>query len=208
MGSTIFRLMDLKMTKYRTTSISKDNDDFWMKEFEKSLAKNAVQSKQVDRSLYDQISNIMNNSSAKYPSVEAAVEDMKQRSGLTAYLNKIKISEQNSTIKRAFVNEQNVPDLIKQCPNIKNTLDNIVKEHKGTLPILGIIEKAKQIHGRDVSENKYWDDDNLLKYVSGLNLLEKTKNYNNSYDQNLGKNDDIDNSNKDDAFAILEPVKF
>lgn len=195
------------MTKYRTPSISKDNDDFWMKEFQKSLAKNAVQSKQVDRSLYDDISNIMNNSTAKYPSVEAAVEDMKQRSGLTAYLDKVKTSEQNSTIKRASANEQ-VPDLLKQCPNIKNTLENIVKEHKGTLPILGIIEKAKQIHRGDVSENKYWDDDELLKYVSGLNLLEKTKDYNDSYDQNLGKNDDIDSPDNDNAFAILEPAKF
>jgi hypothetical protein len=83
------------ITRSSDESISEDH---WLRKFEKSLQKGAVQPK-VQQSLFDQINSIMNRTS-KHPSVEAAVEDMKERSGLTAYLKK---SEENSqpTVKTA-----------------------------------------------------------------------------------------------------------
>jgi hypothetical protein len=62
------------------------SEDHWLKQFEKSLQKSAVQPKK-QQSLFDQINNIMNRTS-KHSSVEAVVDDMKERSGLTAYLKK------------------------------------------------------------------------------------------------------------------------
>ena len=86
------------MSKYQRyqPAITRNSDeniseDHWLKNFEKSLQKGAVQPR-VQQSLFDQINSIMNRTS-KHPSVEAAVEDMKERSGLKAYLTKVKMSE-------------------------------------------------------------------------------------------------------------------
>lgn len=90
--------------------IDQDIDgDHWFKQFENKLQKAAVQPRATDTSLFDQINSIMNHRSiSKYPSVEAAVEDMKARSGLTAYLEKDinKVSKNDSgykTTKKAAI---------------------------------------------------------------------------------------------------------
>lgn len=76
----------------RHLSITSQNssDDFWFNQFEKNLEKAAVQP--VDhKSIFDQINSVMRNSKSKFSTVEAAVEDMKERSGLKAYLDKVSI---------------------------------------------------------------------------------------------------------------------
>lgn len=88
--------MSSKYTRHQSVvsrqSDQTDSEDSWLNRFEKSLLKDAVQPR-AQVSLFDQINSIMNGK-AKYTSVEAAVEDMKQRSGLTAYLAKLnKVSE-------------------------------------------------------------------------------------------------------------------
>jgi hypothetical protein len=90
------------MSKYERYSpvISRNADenisaDHWLKQFEKNLQKSAVQPR-TQNSLFDQINTIMNRKS-KYPTVDAAVEDMKNRSGLTAYLDKEKQAEDISS---------------------------------------------------------------------------------------------------------------
>jgi hypothetical protein len=89
------------MTNYRRSqpSITRQSDensseDYWLNEFEKKLA---VQP--ADHSVFDQISSIM-NSKSKYPNVEAAVNDMKERSGFSAFikeLNKTSDTEEENT---------------------------------------------------------------------------------------------------------------
>lgn len=195
------------------------DEDHWLKQFQKNLEKGAVQPRQ-DRSLFDQINTIMNTKS-KYPSVDAAVEDMKERSGLTAYLDKVKHSNETSesTTKTAGDNNQAfdkkvdlTPIVIKKKPNIKTTLENYIKDTKGNLPVPAIIEKLRSIHQSDVSDAKDWDDDNLIRLVSSLNL-EAKKNNPASYEDysNLGSRDSITDSEIDpsntDAFFALNPVK-
>lgn len=90
------------MTKYRRQqpTITRQSDensseDYWLNEFEKKLA---VQP--ANHSVFDQISNIM-NSKSKYPSVEAAVDDMKERSGFSAFIKELNktsdMAEETST---------------------------------------------------------------------------------------------------------------
>lgn len=201
------------------------DDDHWLKQFAKNLEKDAVQSRQIDQTLFHQINNIMNTKS-KYTSVAAAVEDMKERSGLTAYLNKInKTSETDakpskvSSVKAASDSNNAVkkkvdmtPIVIRKFPGIQTTLENHIKDSKGNLSIPAIIDKIRSIHQKDVSDAKDWDDDKLMLLVSKLNLDAK-KNNPNSYDNfsDLGRrertNDDIDPSNTD-AFHSLNPVKL
>ena len=83
------------------------DEDHWLNQFQKKLIeKDAVQPKSVDRSLFDQINSIMNNKS-KYPSVAAAVEDMKERSGLSAFLDINKTSEEDSDQTTKQASDQN-----------------------------------------------------------------------------------------------------
>lgn len=198
-----------------TNNSDEASGDYWLKQFESSLQKSAVQPREVDKSLFDQINNIMNNTHSKYPSVEAAVEDMKERSGLTAYLNKmnkLSVPELSNKTKKT-ANNKNEPLVIQQCPQIKNTIQNYIRDTKGNLPIPAIIDKIMSIHRNDVSNDADWDDENLLRLVSQLNLNAKKNNPTN-YNQfnNLGTNTDsnnieIDNSNVD-AFDFANPVKF
>jgi|WetSurMetagenome_2_1015567.scaffolds.fasta_scaffold394729_2 hypothetical protein len=193
--------------------------DHWLKQFTDKLQKSAVQPRETDQSLFDQINSIMNNKHSKYSSVEDAVEEMKARSGLTAYLEKdfSKISKEEDTNKKTASKQHeghnNLPTVIIKCPQIKNTLENYIKDTKGNLPIPAIIDKIKSIHHVDVSEAKDWDDEKLLHLVSKLNLNAKKDNPGvfQNY-QNLGLREDVNNSEIDpsnvDAFHALNPVKF
>lgn len=68
-----------------TNSDSDLTDDIWMARIQRE----AVQPKREQKTLFDQINSIMNGTKSKYTSVQNAVDDMKARSGLTAYLEKM-----------------------------------------------------------------------------------------------------------------------
>lgn len=183
-------------------------DDHWLKQFQKTLQKGAVQPKvPAASSLFDQINSIINGTS-KYPSVEAAVEDMKERSGLTAYLKTA--IDNNQVIDKKI---DMVPIVVKKFPAIKSTLENYIRDTKGNLPVPAIVDKIRSIHQSDVSDAKDWEDDNLIKLISQLNLDAKKNNPGNFEDySNLGSRDsasdsEIDPSNTD-AFHALTPVKY
>lgn len=191
------------------------SEDHWLKQFEQKLA---VQPRNPNQSsLFDQINSIMNGAKSKYPSVEAAVDDMKARSGLTAYLDKVRgasidgqpvkiASDTNNTI------DKRIPIVFRKKPDISKTLDNYIRDTKGNLPVPAIIDKLRSIHQSDVTDGKDWEDDNLILEVSKRNLAAKRSNPD-SYDSyaNLGSRDvgtaaDIDPSNGD-AFHGLMPAK-
>lgn len=190
--------------------------DHWLREFENKLQKTSVQPR--GQSVYDEISSIMNTRS-KYPSVQAAVDDMMHRSGLSTYLDTVKESQEKipneKPTKTAQEKEDSkLPRVMKEVPGAKRTLENIIKETKGNSPISAIIQKLRSLHARDTADESVWDDENLLRLVSKCNLEAKKSNPGvfDNYDQ-LGKIDhanldtDIDASNTD-AFNILMPAKI
>lgn len=212
------------MSKYsrHQSVVSRQSDesigeDHWLKQFQKSLQKGAVTSKSVDSSLFDQINSVMNGKS-KYPSVAAAVQDMQQRSGLTAYLDKISKTTEEGSKKTASDNHEGVekkietPVVFKKCPQIKVTLENIIKGNKGNSVVPALIDKLKTIHQRDVSDAKDWEDENLIREVSRQNLIAKRdnpdsyQNYSNLGSRDMDADSDIDASNAD-AFNSLVPVR-
>lgn|SRR5574337_335932 len=197
------------------------SEDHWLREFENKLQSTAVQPR--GQSLYDQITSIMNTKS-KYPSVQAAVDDMMQRSGLTAYLENVKVSEDNSPkqpkkvaqdmAKNKIQENPKMPEVVKEKPSILRTLENIVRETRGNMPVPAVIARLRSLHARDVSNEKAWEDDKLIRLVSQYNLQAKKDNPG-TFDKfdNLGKSDhsanesDFDASNTD-AFNILMPAKI
>jgi len=197
-----------------------ESEDHWMKQFQKTLEKGAVQPRD-ERSIFDQINSIMNTKS-KHPSVAAAVEDMKERSGLTAYLDKISktsteeivlMSKKTAADENAVI-DKTIPIVVNKCPGIKSTLENYVRDTRGNLPVPAIIDKIRSIHKKDVSDDKDWEDDRLIHLVSRMNLEAKKNNpsgvdnYSNLGRQdNQSAGDDIDPENTD-AFHGLMPNKM
>ena len=190
-------------------------EDHWLKQFQKSLQKGAVQPKSKDSSLFDQISSIMNGKS-KYPSVAAAVQDMQERSGLTAYLDKVSKTSEEGSKKVASDNLQvkekksKEPAVFIKCPQIKVTLENRIKDTKGNLSVPAIIDKLRSIHQNDIANASDWDDENLIREVSKRNLKAKSDNPDSYVNySNLGTRDmdsAIDASNTD-AFNSLVPAR-
>jgi hypothetical protein len=175
--------------------------------FADALEKNAVEEvKPEDYS--SQIQSIMGKKS-KYSSVAAAVEEMKARSGLTDYINQVKLSESKATRKKTA---SELPKIIQATPQIARTIENYISSTKGNMSITGIIERAKEIHRNDVANQAEWKDENLYRYVSQLNMQEKSKHFQNSVESNLGREDslqesDFDQSNND-PFRGLVPAKI
>lgn len=159
-----------------------NNDDHWLKQFENSLCKQSVQPRE---NTFEQITSIMNNSQSKYPTVQAKVEEMLDRSGMNKYMkDTVKISEINhepQATKTAQQNDQNaakkkddhLPSIIKHKEEILRTLENIIRDTKGNLPLSAIISKLHSLHAKDVSEESDWDDEKLIRLVSRLNLEAK-----------------------------------
>ena len=197
------------------------SEDHWLKQFEQTLERTAVQPRSTE-SLHDQINSIM-NSKSKYPSVQAAVDDMMQRSGLTAYLEIEKTSSEEKPEQSRKVAQQEpakqqqnnkVPQVIQEKPSIRSTLDNIIKDSRGNMSVPAIISRLHSLHAQDISDEGAWEDERLIRLVSQCNLQAKKNNPGN-FDNfnNLGQGDhstadsDIDASNTD-AFNALMPAKI
>lgn len=193
-------------------SDNKIDEENWLSKLQKNLVKDAVQPKNVDNYLFHQINSIMNGKS-KYPSVEAAVEDMMNRSGVTAHLANMNKTSKETSETAKVAEDKETPIVIKNVPSIRHTLENYIRDTKGNLPVPAIIDKVRSIHRNDISEAKDWDDDKLMRLISRMNLEAKRTN-SDSFQQyhNLGSRDqnndsDIDPSNVD-AFHALNPVKL
>ncbi|MCZ2224515.1 MAG: hypothetical protein LC122_12900 [Chitinophagales bacterium] len=176
-------------------------EEQWLKSIEQNLNKSAVQAAKADEDLFSKINNIINSKKPKFSSVSEAVEEMKERSGLNNYLRKKQ--------QEKFAN--NTIMLFKKYPNIEQTFKNYIEDTGGYLPIPAVIEKVKSIYSSTVLEPEYWDDQNLIKYVVNLSLLEKAKKPQDKSEMNLGKNlykndsSDINDSNTD-VFHSLTPA--
>jgi len=190
-------------------------EDQWLSHLAKSLVKESVKSKNEDSSLFDQINSIMNNKNSKYSSVDEAVKEMQERSGLAAYLNKLRASEQiNKKIANEAINSKDIL-ILKKNPSIFHTISNYVDATKGNLPIPAVLEHAKSIHKNDnnnLVEPKDWDDSNLIKFINDLNQKHRKQNGSSVVEENLGRidksNADIGNdSDNNDYFAGLVPKK-
>ena len=189
----------------------------WMSEFAANLNKNSVQSRKED-SIYDQISSVMNSHKPRYPSVEAAVRDMQERSGLLDYRNSVQAAEKASTdkVKQAAeaikANKEAKPKAFEMNRQIQYTCDNYIEDSKGNLPIPAILDKVRSIHKHDVSDDKVWDDESLLKYMNEKNIEAKKKYPNmDDHSTSLGKTErqsegDVDPANTN-AFLGLMPTK-
>lgn len=200
-----------KYTRHQPSIIREsDSTDHWMDQLAKNLERNAVEPRK-DKSIYEQINSIMDNKKkSKFSSVEDAVQEMRERSGLTAYLQKVKRAAASYAEKKIAQDAQ-MPSIFSKAPMVKNTLENYVRESRGNSTVPAILEKLREIHRMDVPDPKEWEDDNLVRFISILNAKEKQKYPKNDAEYvELGRaprlqDKDIDAENSD-AFHALSPA--
>ncbi len=186
---------------------SSSSEDNWMNQLAKNLERNAVEARKPT-SVYDQINSIINNKKSKFSSVEDAVQDMRERSGLKAYIDKVTKAANSRAKKLAQAQE---PAIFQKAPMVKNTLENFIRETRGNSTVPAILEKIKEIHRNDAPDPKDWEDDSLVKFISVLNAKEKSKYpQDNAEYAELGRaprlqENDIDAENND-AFHSLMPA--
>lgn len=187
--------------------MKKKNDDL-MNDFIKNLEKIAVQPYEKDQSLFNQINSIINGKHSKFSSVEDKVKDMQERSGYSAYLNKLKAeTEDNHQKKVAQTKELNI-ELFNKYPQTKTTFDNLIRSTNGYWSVLALIDKVKSTYANDISDQALFNDKSLIEYLTKQNLQTKANTTN--LDENkcgiIEVDDDIDLAN-DDAFIGLMPAK-
>lgn len=169
----------------------------WFSNFIEKIEIEAAKSKKDDYTLFEQINNILGNKS-KYSTVEEAVEDMKNRTGLSQYLHQIKSASE-------------AKDLFAEIPSLKTYIDNYVKERPGT-SIEAVVHDLLRIQmirdalpeGDDVPEA-------VKRYINEkIGESKHNHQHNGGEDLQLGKLDlsvDQNTSRDNNPFAGCEPNK-
>lgn len=173
--------------------------------FAKELAKNSVQPKSQVDSLYEQMYSIINGNKPKYPSVDAALQDMLDRTGISNYKRQLQAAQTTTKVAEIQV------ELFEKVPQIKQTIDNYIQSTNGNLLVPEILSYIKSIHKNDVPEMADWGSPALLTYINDKNIAEKKMHPDsNGLDHDLGRIDfhdqDIDPSNTDALHSLTPNV--
>lgn len=166
----------------------------WYDDFVQNLEKNSVKSQ---RSIYDDIAAIISGTKSKYSSVEEAVQDMKERTGLKAFLEG----------KQAIASTQE-PEIFKKIPEMKVFIDNFVEDRPGT-SVESVVHDLLKIDSiRDQLPDRTDVEDDVRVYIN--TQLAKSKNQHsdsNKVDLHIGKVDQSTPDIGNDPLAICEPLK-
>jgi ElaB/YqjD/DUF883 family membrane-anchored ribosome-binding protein len=175
---------DKKFTARSLSTISRDNGSFsrseiipdWLNDFAKS--QQAITTTKADsNSIYDQINSILGNK-GKFSTVQEAVENFKQRTGLTEYLKQIKQAQDTKE------------DVFSKIPELKTFIDNYVDAHPGTSieAVIHDLLKLKSVKENLPEANDLPED--IKRYINDK-ITEKRQNspYAMKEDLQLGKVD-------------------
>lgn len=182
-------------------SRSDNTDSEILYEFAEILKKRSVQSydevKEKHEAEQEQLKNILHGHKPRYPSVAAAVEDLKKRTGLNEYLKQIAAKINNTKI----ASEE--PKVFSVDPNIKSSIDSLVERRRGNIDIIAVISECAEKNKIDSN----LIDDNLKKYIAEKILDVKKRNPSEQFDDNLYVKEDTSLEDKDpsndDMFANM-----
>ncbi|HVI40981.1 MAG TPA: hypothetical protein VM577_09995 [Anaerovoracaceae bacterium] len=161
------------------------------------------------QSIADQISAIVGGN-PRHSSVETAVQDYQERTGLKEYLKR-QSSPQDSAKKTANVQAfQNLDPRVRD--NIINFIKNRIETHRGLVPLPAIQEEILSTFRNEGLQPQDVNNDEVAKLISQAIIDERQKNPESDMNNvNLGRGvgvkdmDDDDGSNSD-FFRGLLPV--
>lgn len=186
----------------------------------KQFAKSQIQPTAVDvararnantHSIVQQVNSIINGKS-RYATVDDAVKDMTERTGLTSYLDTIKSAEESKKkVNKQASEDLQIPSTLSQydfADKVISYIQNNIKNNRGfgaSVPQLQA--DILDIFGRQGLQSQDVMNDEFSKYLSDC-IYEAQKmlppeHQNNNIGRDVGK--DIEDSN--DAWANLMPAK-
>lgn len=214
--------------------INKNKNDFefdsgdqnlpsWLKSFADQMSNNktaveVARERNESSSFFDQISNIISGKS-RFATVESAVEDMQKRTGLAEYLNKLQASANKTRDERLrsaaqLINQnQEIPDLVKKNPDIKNFIEDRIAAKHGRISKHAIQLDLESFFSNSPGiEKKDLLDPALLNYIQNKideisSRYPSTDDYSNMGKSTANESQDKDDSLNNDAFHWAEPNK-
>ena len=174
------------------------------------------QSRKRQSSIVNQVNNVIRNPK-RYATVDDAVKDMRQRTGLEDYLQKIKQADITAQKKRAFEivafinSSEEIPEILSKydnCQNIISYINNVIENKHGlgvSVPqiqddILRYFSPKCCISAQEIY------DESVMRYISNIILKAKAKIGPSANNPNIGlgvgKEEGNDN---DDMFSLCMP---
>lgn len=196
---------------------SESSDPEWFIDYANKLDKLAVQPVEKDRSMFDQISEIM-GSKSKFSTVEDAVKDMRERTGLNKFLS-VAAQTIESNVKTAsdddlevsLPSDDEIPKLFNEHPHIEKYINKYISSRKGHTSIASLLSEISRLF-KEV-DSAHLDDKVLKNFISNKIIEERELNPNNeNFDvEMLGavdKGNEQEYEANNDAFSSLVPAKF
>lgn len=163
-----------KITREDQSILKTHESNSILDEYISIMEKNAVKAYNP----YAEIQSLFNPKS-KYRTVDEAVKDMQDRSGLAKYLTSVKTSIDKQNTKIAYVapdtdnkyvspmeamkSKTELPELIKEHPELEQFIEERAKTSKGTMAIPAIQHAISKVLG--TSDKVY--EENLVGYIHG-----------------------------------------
>lgn len=163
----------------------------WYNDFISNLEKNSTQSQ---KSIYDEINSIMGYQKSKFSNVEEIVNDLKERTGLKAFLD-----------AKQIIASTKEPEIFNKVPEMKVFIDNFVADRPGT-SIESVVHDILRIDTiRDLLPERTDVDDDVKSYINTRIMESRQFSDINKVDMHIGKVDHSAPSVSDDPLAICEP---
>ena len=198
----------------------------WFQEYARNIDRQAVHSGDQDRSMFDQISEIMGTKS-KFSTVEDAVRDMRERTGLTEFLSKatkattaanaeailanVKCASEDDNLEVSLPADTEQPSIFKDHPKIEKFIAQYIKSRKGHTSVASVMSDIGRIF-KEI-DTVHLDDKNLKHFISEK-ILEELQLNPAGTDMDVemlgsvDKGNDQDYALNNDAFSSLLPAKF
>jgi hypothetical protein len=106
-----------------------------------------------------------------------------------------------------------MPKLCQEHPIIDSTIKNFIEDRHGNVHVHAVLDHIRRLFQQENIPSDEWEDRNLRTYINSLITAEKVNSHTGDSDyagyDTLGRLDqsDQDQSQKEDAFAILTPAK-
>ncbi len=147
--------------------------------------------------LMDQIQSIVGGKT-RYSSVENAVRDYQERTGLSEYLRRVQSGQNNGQTKTAYTLPSSFSQYNKNVQDkLISYINNTIETNKGYISIPALQQDIKQLFRNDGVQAQDIDNLEVAKFLNDLIILRQRDN--NSHDvNNLNIGKDVGTKNVED----------
>jgi hypothetical protein len=200
----------------------------WLDRFAREYAKKEAAQTAVDvarernnsksSNVFEQMNAIISGNKAPYATVDEAVRDYQQRTGLVARAASSEVKAKAAQIIAAAEEEEvekknpEIPELISRIPDIEMYISNVI-ETNPHIQLPAILQMIHETFRRDGARESDISDPDFVRYVS-VRLGERAKRVDRGPNTNLGRGVGIErefsgmNDGNRNPWGLLEPMPY